>query len=501
MSESSRALIVLLFIATVFFALAKQPVSALMGRDNFVRRRNIWFALTGAAFLSNSFWLYTIIAMPLLLYAYQRETNVPALFFFILFVLPLATVQVPGPGDINYLFELSHARIIALLILLPALFSWTRQGQGFHFGQTRPDKLLAAYLLLNVLMCLRETSATDTFRQAFYLFIDVFLPYFVISRKLTDLQTFKDTLLSFMLASTLMAFVAIVEISKHWLLYQPLINSLDLAGMLHYLGRDGMLRAIASAGHPIALGYLLVTGMGCYLFVQHALPGKTFRRFCLLLLIAGLIAALSRGPWVGAIALLAIFIGTGKRPARQLAALGLAALLALPLLNMLPGGERVVNLLPFIGTTEEENISYRENLLVNSIQVIQLNPWFGSVNYMETPKMEAMRQGQGIIDIVNSYVGVTLEYGLVGLALFVGFFTSTLTGIFLAMRSVQDRNSGAYLLGRALLATLLAILIIIFTVSSITFIPIVYWSVAAMGVAYAQMLKNTPSNNAPRAPS
>jgi hypothetical protein len=40
-----------------------------------------------------------------------------------------------------------------------------------------------------------------------------------------------------------------------------------------------------------------------------------------------------------------------------------------------------------------------------------------------------------------------------------------------------------------LLATLIGILVIIFTVSSITFIPVVYWSIAGLGVAYIQMVR------------
>jgi len=101
-----------------------------------------------------------------------------------------------------------------------------------------------------------------------------------------------------------------------------------------------------------------------------------------------------------------------------------------------------------------------------------------------------LKQGEGIIDIVNSYIGVALDTGIVGLGLFVAFFVLTLLGIFRAMRLSSDRNSEERLLGRTLLVTLLSILIIIFTVSSITFIPIVYWSVAGMGVAYAQMMRN-----------
>jgi hypothetical protein len=64
------------------------------------------------------------------------------------------------------------------------------------------------------------------------------------------------------------------------------------------------------------------------------------------------------------------------------------------------------------------------------------------------------------------------------------------------MKSLPNKNSEEYLLGRTLLSTLLAILVIIFTVSSITIVPIVYWSVAGMGVAYTQMIRNQPKGNA-----
>jgi O-antigen ligase len=108
---------------------------------------------------------------------------------------------------------------------------------------------------------------------------------------------------------------------------------------------------------------------------------------------------------------------------------------------------------------------------------------------MKTPEMQEMRQGQGIIDIVNSYIQITLRYGLVGLGLFAGFFALTMLGILRAMRLIKDKGSEEHLLGRALLATQVSILVIITTVSSISFIPLMCWSVAGLGVAYAQMVR------------
>jgi O-antigen ligase len=289
----------------------------------------------------------------------------------------------------------------------------------------------------------------------------------------------------------LLAIFAIFESLKHWLLYSSVTRTLELAGgMTNYLGRDGILRAIATAGQPIALGYVMVVGIGFYFFLQQSIQQKRIRQFGMVLLAAGLVMPLSRGPWVGAAALLVVFIATGPYALRRLMSLALVTALVLPLVSILPGGERVINLLPFIGTTEKENVDYRERLITNSMTVIQRNPWFGSTTYAETPEMEAMRQGEGIIDIVNSYLAVTLETGWIGLALFVTIFAVTLLGIFRAMRTVSNKESEEYLLGRVLLSTLLAVMVIIFSVSSISIIPIVYWSVAGLGVAYTQMVRN-----------
>ncbi len=493
MPEHIRALVVILILASSIYAFAHRSACAISDAGDFIRRRNLWFALTLLAFLAHSFLVYSLISMLLLAYAVRHDYNPPALFFSLMFILPVAIVQIPGLGLVNYIFEISHLRILALAILLPAFFSQQRDSDNLSFGRSAPDKAIIGYLALTImLMLIREPSMTNTFRQIFYIFIDIFLPYFVISRALKSLQAFRDALLSLVLAIMVLASIATFEFFKHWLLYAPVLTALDLKeGMTGYLGRDGMLRVSASAGQPIVLGYLMAVGMGFYLFLQKSIKQKFIRRSGFALLAIGLVVPLSRGPWLGAVMLLIVFVSTGRNPVPRLMSLALAGMLALALIALLPGGERVINLLPFIGTTEKGNVDYRENLITNSIIVIQRNPWFGSSDFLESPEMEAMRQGQGIIDIVNSYIVVTLKTGFFGLGLFVGFFALTLLGILRAMHSIPDKESDEYLLGRALISTLSAILLIILTVSSITFVPIVYWCVAGMGVAYVQMVRRT----------
>jgi len=490
MPEYLKALIVILVLATTVFAFAHRSACTITKAGDYTRRRNLWFAITLAAFLAHNFWLYTLIALLLLFYANLRETNPPALFFFILFALPDATIPISGMGLINQFFELSHTRILELFILLPAFFVLLQRRDTLAFGRTGPDMLLAVYILLTTLLYLRDSSVTATLRAGFNLSIDVFLPYFVISRSLKDLQAFRAALLSLVLAIMVAALIAIFEAVIHWPLYHSVVGLLGLGkGALTFMGRSGFLRAIATASQPIVLGYLMVVGIGFYFFLQRSIRIKFIRRLGMALLAAGLIAPFSRGPWVGAVVLLAVFTATGRNAMLRLPGLAMAGVLALSLIAVLPGGEKITNILPFVGSTEQGSIEGRHKLLDTSMIVIKRNLWFGSVNYLDTPEMESLRTGEGIIDLVNSYIQIALETGLVGLGLFVSFFALILMGIYRAMRSIRDRNSEERLLGQAILATLLAILVIIFTVSSISFIPLVYWSVAGLGAAYTMMIR------------
>ncbi len=493
-----KALFVILVLATIVFAFTKRPANNIIGAADFTRRRNLWFALTIAAFLSPNFWVLVLITVILLSYAKRHENNPLALFFFILFVLPMASVQIPGMGLVNFIFDLTYIRLLTLLILVPAFLSLRRQSDHLAFGRTGPDKALFAYLLLSTVLYLRDDTHTLTsyLRQSFYAGVDVVLPYIVVSRSLKSMQAFREVLLSLVIPIMVLALIACAEFYKQWLLYEPVTGALQMEEAIStYLIRDGMLRVVASAGQPIVLGYLMAVGIGLYLFLQHSIPQKFHRRLGMALLVVGLLVPVSRGPWIGSIVLLVVFVAAGRFASRRLMSLALVAMLVLPLLSVLPGGERVINLLPFVGSTEKENVDYRSDLLTNATIVIMRNPWFGSTDYLETPEMEAMRQGQGIIDIVNSYLSVTLISGFVGLGLFLAFFAATLWGILRAMRSIPDKGSEEHLLGRALLSSLMAILVIIFTVSSISFIPIVYWSVAGMGVAYIQMVRKSANGS------
>jgi len=488
MPEHIRALVVILILAGLVFSFTSRLTIGIVSAAETSRRRNLWIGMTLVAFLSHSFWLYALVFCVTIYIVSQREDNRSALFLSLLFIVPINSVQIPGLGVINYLFELNHVRLLILVVLAPMFFTLIQRSNTPRIGHFWPDRCLLAFLLLATILQLRETTLTDTMREGFYSFVDVFLPYYVLSRTLRDLDGFRNALWGFVIAAMILAAIGFVEVARHWWLYRSMLDALGLTVVsTNYLGRAGLLRASASAGHPIALGYVMVVAIAFYSYLKDDVRSRLNRRIGGLILAVGLIAPLSRGPWVGAMASLVTFIWTGPHAFKRLASLAMIGTLAFVTAVALPGGEKVVQLLPFVGKIEKYNIDYRESLIENATIVIKRNPWFGSVEYLTAPEMERMRQGEGIIDIVNTYIGITLEYGLVGLGLFVGFFVLVLNGIYKAMRESRSRDDEMYRLGRGLLAALVGILVTIFTVSSITIIPIVYWSVAGLGVAYTQI--------------
>lgn len=494
MPEHLRALLVVLVLSGLTWALARPAALALVPIGTFTRWRNLWLGLTVLAFVAHSFWVYALVLAMVLGSVMRREAHPVGLYFLLVFLIPAAGIDIPGLGLINYFFTLNHLRLLALALLLPLLWRLWRASATMPLGRHPADRFLLAYLLLAAVLQLREANLTSTLRGAFYLFTDVFLPYYVVSRSVKTMEDFKHALLGFVLAALPLAAMAVWETWRHWNLYSALVGALGTSWSFDgYLARAGLQRANVTTGQPIPLGYVMGMALGFFLYLQRFIAQPRLRWMGALALAAGLAVTFSRGPWVGAAVMLAVWVWLGPKGLSRLVKWGLLGLLALPVLALVPlkGGGSAIDLLPFIGKVEAENISYRDRLLDNALVVIDRNFWLGSVDYLQTPEMQSMIQGEGIIDIVNSYVSVALERGVIGLFLFVGVFAYAGWRALQASKRAQDDEQTA--LGRVLVAVLAGTMVTIFTVSGITVIPVVYWSVVALCVAYTHMvMKQTP---------
>jgi O-antigen ligase len=487
MPEHLRALVAILVLASVVFALGRKPACDLaLTPEDFKRRRNLWFAVTIIAFVSHNYWLFAGFTGLVLIFAGRKEANTTALFVWLLFAVPAFTVAIPGFGVINYLMTMDYVRLLTLSLLLPAYFGLRRQAKVERDGWRTTDYLIVVYLLIQLALRFQVDTATNTMRYAVYALIDVGLPYYVASRGLRELSQFREVAMSFVVAALVLALIGIFEAAKWWLVYQGLERSLSASwGYGNYLGRTAILRAQGSTGQPIVFGYVMVVALGLHCYLRSCVKSPAMWWLGFAALLGGLAASFSRGPWVGAAVALIVFRLAGPNPVGGVLKVGLVAGAVGALVMMSPLADRVIELLPFVGTVETQNVDYRQQLLEVGIMLIMREPWFGVSGFMNQLVSNELVIG-GMVDVVNTYLGIGLAYGVFALACFVGVFLVIARRAYSGMQNVDDETRA---FGSGLLACLAGIGVTIFTTSSITVIPVIYWTMAGVGAGYVAMLR------------
>jgi hypothetical protein len=543
---------ILALVTPVWMFAGIQRVGLPIAQPDYKRRVWMWYATTLIAFLAHDFWIFMIAMFIAIRIGAAKEHNPLALFFVVALAVPPYFREIPGALGIDHLIALNLPRLLALVLLLPLWLTLRVRKGVEPFGQFWPDRFLIAYLVVYLVVQFFYDTPTNALRVGLvYPFLDIFLPYYVASRTIRSLKVFKDTISTLALMSVVLALIAAFEWARFWLVYSSLEDALNVNWPYsNYLfrGEGGRLRAQASLGHSIVFGYTMVIGLSLFAFLRpemsaprivraNAASGRSSGSFggrfgtslvgvfvavplALLsfirpssyvpgrpsmaskptsfpsmawrigaaLILGGIIVSLSRGPWVGAAAALAVLAFTGPEVGSRLVRLSIGVSMVLALLLTTQFGGRIIDLMPFVGTVDAFNVTYRQRLFDVSMLVIWQRPWFGSVDFMNNPLLESMRQGEGIIDIVNSYLGIALRNGIVGLVLFSGVFITAMIGIIDCLRRIKDKDDELHLLGRVLLAALVGAMVTITTVSSILAVPLLYFALAGMAIGYRQLV-------------
>ena len=97
-----------------------------------------------------------------------------------------------------------------------------------------------------------------------------------------------------------MAPVAVFESLKGWLLYTGLGAGWGDTNEFAWLVRGDLLRAQASSGHSLNLGFQLAMSLGMYLFLRTRNQSRVNDVVILLTLMLGMLVSYSRGGWVTA---------------------------------------------------------------------------------------------------------------------------------------------------------------------------------------------------------
>lgn len=491
-SINIKSLIVILVLASgVFVVFSRIFIGRYMSAPDYWLRILGWLTVTATAFLTGSFWIFSLLLLLVVTVLRIRDKRPLALYVLLVFCIPPFSAPLPAFGGIGYLLDFNYLRVLNIILLLPIciqLAKDARQSTGIANQWTKiVDLWVIGYIALRLTLMLTAFSVTVVLREATSMFIDIMMPYYAMTRGIRSRQDLREIMAALVLGWLAVAPAALFENLKGWLLYAQLPASLHLQEYRQtHLLRGDQLRATGPGAQPLVLGLFMMATVCLSSTLGRGLP-KMMYALMMGVACAGLYAPLSRGPWVSAAAAMLLFnLMARDASARIGRALG-AGLIALPILVATPYWEKIVDYLPFIGTVDEESVSYRQELFTASLAVIQQHPWLGSFTFYSHNEFAKLTQGEdAFVDFVNTYVIVALSNGLIGLSLYVGIFAIVLYAIFQAWRA-NRRDGELEVMGRSLLATSVGTMIFVATCSPIAGVITLKIIIAGFALAYTRL--------------
>ena len=320
MSITVKSLIFILLIGSFLFWFVSLLKIETISKKELVTWRNVWLANQALAFLSPNIWVYyAAFIMASFLWLPKKPESKVFIYILLLGSLPMMHVDLPGLGIFRYLFSLNYARALALVILLPLFLSLAQSaGKQQRLFSQPADKFVVLFIVVISLLDFRDDTFSNGVRFLFLHFVDLFLPYYVFSRSITNVENLNKCLTVLLISTGLLACLAVFETVKHWHIYNHLVQHLiSVSKVTTSEVRGGMLRAAVTFMTPIMLGFILTVGFGVYLYLSTFVKDKSLRKLPFIALITGLVCTVSRGPWVGLAFLLLVFIWTGRQKIAQ----------------------------------------------------------------------------------------------------------------------------------------------------------------------------------------
>ena len=406
------------------------------------------------------------------------EGRLPA-YVLLACICPQFSMELVDVGPLRDVLRLDAFRIVEIFILVPAAIGLLARRER----PSAPPWLLASdlatciYTVYFALQLFGHLSGSALARESLQIALDTVLPYYVLSRGCVQPEMRRRVLSMILFGATYECLVATVEgLSRH-VLYGQLQYLYGISwNIIGALTRGDWVRAQAAMPGPLVLAMLALFALGVWFVLRPAAKSRPYTIVGLILL-GGMLATFSRGP---ILALLILVVGLAclrYMSARRFLLLSAVTTVIVSVSWSAGLGDAVLAAIHYVSgvdQTADFNVLYRQELLRTSIALIEQSPWWGVPNYLE--HMGNLVQGDGIVDLVNTYLIVTLNVGVVGLALFLTPFLVVLT------RLASSLPSEPSALRRERLVWIpftLAIMAAVFTVSPVSIIrSLLAWIVA-----------------------
>lgn len=453
-----------------------------------------WLAIgTATFFISSPIVFFPVAAVCLLGLAPKDAAQRLAYFCAVVPAAPVAILwSIPFPG-INYLTSLSYSGLTSLVLLTPLA---VRKSDGEKSPAKSQVPAVFVFGILYLMLCMaldfRETTVTNGLRHS----IDHWLTFgllLVAFRKLAgNPNVIKAVPVGLLIASTMLCLVGAVQAYTSWTFYDVISSELVASVRSHIAFMRGNTLRLPSTQDPIPFGVAL--GVSGSLICWSYYIAERKRIFTHALLFALSIVCISgtdsRGGLLALMATITVIVLYSKRLRSGrgfLMALGVIAV-AIVLLFLDP-------MQYFMSVDQYGTFEYRVRVFEISMQAISYQPFFGSPNFH--PILEQLRNYDGIIDIVNTYVQIPIRYGVVGLIFFAGAGIAAARSLLRSadvMAEVGDES--AEFTYRALAAFSIGLLVAIATVSLLGILVHYYWVLVGFASACYAPVRALPNKSA-----
>lgn len=450
--------------------------------DNSVVGRIVtaWISVAAIAFFVPD-KLLALIIIGIVLLAIGQLSAQKRVYLYLATIIALPTSMsafVPFPG-INYLVELDYLKICTLAVLGPAFMKALSAKKSPALRNV--DVLILTYILYISVLAIREVSFTSVLRQIFDQMIIVYIPYIVISRTLTTSEHMTTAIKMLFVGLLITLAIGLISTLRSWNFY-AMLNDGPLGYKAFADYRNGFLR-VAATTIPALTGYFMGVGIAISLTLNRLNQTPKSRTLLLTVLFAFICFATgARGGWISgsAVVILYFLFVRMSRSLRSLTTLGILGFIVGGLLMLQQGNLDV--------TDQYGTFDYRAELIKTAFVQIGEYPLFGEANFIQNPRFRHLIQGEGIVDIVNAYIGFALTYGLIGLILFLSAnFITVSRGLktlaLMEKKPDQENFSERRTIFCLLIAMQVSYLILIATISTVSHIGILSFIILALLVA------------------
>ncbi|GLS24487.1 O-antigen ligase family protein [Marinibactrum halimedae] len=437
-----------------------------------------WFIFVAVGAITTNIWLLYFSVIIVCLNSAPKKLDEKVFYYLVIFVaMPDLQFKLPFPG-INYLFILEYPRLLALVVLLPIYFELRKRKQDI---ETIPlDKFVLAYCIVSTLLDFRlDTSITFWARSAFMTFLDIWLPYYVISNVKADHRRW---ILAILFSALILAVEGVIEWRLIWKSYAKFARHIDDVNInkiwIRNYFRGLGLRISTSWFEPITFGTFIATMIYAAFNIKRLGKQQNFFGYMVMgVMTLALLFTDSRGAILTCLIALAagFYFHFPSKGWKSFYKFGVVVGVVVVYLAMET----------LSGMDEEGTFDYRAQLVVNSVDAISRNPLLGTPFYRSNEVLvETMMQGQGIVDFVNTYLKTLLQYGAVGLFLFLGMFLYAIFKMFSRVSALEKVGDERYHVGTILIGMICGLAVVIATVSPVAYLMDYVWFTLAMISGY-----------------